>query len=164
MVAIAGTALPGCGVATVAGATAGAAAAATSAASTPLGPHVVFINDSETPFHVRYWVGRVDAREPGGVADWRTDAHVTVPPGEKSRCNVGRRGWLTPNADAVVRLEVTSDAGEKFWFQLDGAAPYHVRASEDEEHWRFEALGGDLLDLVPQEEQFAGRLGPHPVR
>lgn len=117
-----------------------ASAAALSACATPGpaspggGPKVTFRNDADVPVSIRYWVGRLDIRAPGGVADIRTDKRYafTADPGQTVTVDVGRATWSTAHADAVIRARAQVGAAEEAlppqWFELTRPHPYSWRA------------------------------------
>lgn len=118
------------------------------------GPTAAFHNTSESRLAVRYWVGKVDCRAPGGVADWRSPAAFEIDPGDKMRVQLGRKGWYTANSDAVVRVQVSavapSDASVDqvvlmesgpYWYEFERPAPYFMKAVGPREALAFESYG-----------------------
>lgn len=110
------------------------------AASTPVGafgPRVRVANQSDITLRVRYWVARVDTREPIGFTDQRTHPRleVLVHPGDDFSTVVGRSGWVTANHDAVIWArfqpvalspEGQTPIGDPIWYELSRPGPYHI--------------------------------------
>ena len=105
------------------------------------GPTVRIQNDSDVALLARYWVARVDTREPSGFTDQRTGPRleVLIQPGEDIRTRCGRPGWLTGNEDGIVwaRFQpvIVDDAdtitpiGDPVWYELSRPGPYHILVS-----------------------------------
>jgi len=98
------------------------------------GPHIALHNDTDVTFLVRYWVAKVDNRQPEGFTDQRTADHLalTLPPGHRAITNCGRPYWPTAPEDAVVwiRLQPMLDdttPGDTAWFELPRPAPDELR-------------------------------------
>lgn len=141
------------------------------------GPTASFHNTSDTTLAVRYWVGKVDCRVAGGVADWRSPAHFQIEPGDKKRVQLGRKGWFTANSDAVVRVQVSavapSDAAADqlvllesgpFWYEFEKPAPYFIKATGAREALAFESYGEGGLMPVDRSEWFDRANDDFPAR
>ena len=141
------------------------------AASQPQGPRVQFVNDSLLPMNVRYWVGRRDVSAAGGVADLRTDEHMSfiAEPGDHFITQVGRPFHPTSNIDAVVWVRVDprlidGTSLPPAWFELSQPAPYTLQVvGEGRETLAFRRVGpGELSPLAP-DLWIEGNNGPFPV-
>jgi hypothetical protein len=139
------------------------------ATSQPQGPRVTFVNDSQMPLSVRYWVGRRDVSVPGAIADLRTDEHMTFTalPGDQFITQVGRGWWPTSNVDAVVWVRV--DAGDPAapttsWFELEQPAPYVLQATgTGPADLAFHRPGSAGLVALPRDRWIGDHNGPFPV-
>ncbi len=105
----------------------------------PNGPDVIFVNDTDVPLKIRYWVGRTDITAEGGVADTRTDDDFVfeADPGSRTRVGVGRPFWASSNADAVIwaRIDIGGEsmATDPTWLVLEHPGPYHWKALRAED-------------------------------
>lgn len=105
------------------------------------GPTVRIQNDADVAILARYWVARVDTREPSGFTDQRTDPRleVLIHPGEDIRTRCGRPGWLMGNEDGIVwarfqpvivdDLDTITPIGDPIWYELSRPGPYHILVS-----------------------------------
>lgn len=149
----------------------GGAAVATTAEQAADGPRLTFENATGTPLEVRWWVGRVDVREPSGVADLRTAQHLgfTAHPRYTVRKRCERQPWPTGTVDAVVRAEireVTNDGstGGSWWLELPRPGPYYLRAQSIDGAVVFDRPRDNReVVAMPEEQCPIGRNGPFPV-
>ena len=132
------------------------------------GPSAIFNNESDTRLTVRYWVGRIDCRAPGGVTDWRSPEWFEIEPGRKVRTELGRNFWITANSDAVVRVRVAPvvasadgtpgevDPALVQWYEFDRTPPYYWKAVGTRDALTLERFGdgGGTMTPVPASEWF----------
>lgn len=149
----------------------GAVTASYAAASQPQGPRVTFVNDSTMPLVVRYWVGWRDTSVAGGVADIRTDDHMsfTAQPGEFFTTQVGRAWKPTSMADAIVRVRIDTPATggtahEPIWIQLEQPQPYTLQAvGGSRDTLVLNRYGGGAITPLERGLWIDDNFGPFPV-
>lgn len=156
--------VPGIGIASIAG------AAAITAPYKTDGPRLFFENASTRPLEVRWWIGRIDVREPTGVADLRTAPHLAfvVNPGDTVMRRCERQPWPTGTVDAVVRAEIrdpNDPSAQPTWLELPQPGPFKLRAKDHESALTFDRPKPKNAEVVtiPAEEAPIGHNGPFPV-
>ncbi len=134
----------------------------------PTAPHVSIQNHSDARVTVQHWTGRLDYREPNGVADWRMPVERTVTAGECVRCALGSMHSPTQNTDLVIRLRmdyidpVTFDPHTE-WMELAHPAPYRIVIDQDEEGISIRSATTGSLAVVPEAERIPGHLDDLPI-
>lgn len=156
--------VPGVGVASAMG------GAAVTAPYKTDGPRLFFENNSSRPLEVRWWVGRIDVREPTGVADLRTAPHLAfiANPGDTVMRRSERQPWPTGTVDAIVRAEVrdpNDPNAQPVWLELPQPGPFKLRAKDNESVLAFDRPKPKNAEVVtiPADEAPIGHNGPFPV-
>ena len=134
----------------------------------PAAPRVSIQNHSDARVTVQHWRGRLDYREPTGIADWRMPVERTVPAGHCVQSAIGDARVTTGYTDYVVRLRmdyidpVTFDPHTE-WMELKHPAPYRVVIDQDEQGIFIRSATDSPLAAVPESDRIPGHLDDLPV-
>lgn len=131
------------------------------------GPRVHVSNLTDDAVAVRVWVGTVDAFEPMGVRDIRTNDELSmvVEPGVCECRRAERRAWPTAIYDAVIWVQAARADGEgqTHWIALERGGPFEVTLIDTPAGLAFDAEHTSPFGPVPTDRRIVGRLGEHPV-